>query len=85
MTTPVEVYRDDGGGCYLPAKGTGTTCYHVHAGGRWWELYDFDGVRPVVALDYGPTANREALGRPCERYELPERIVARIDALTPAP
>lgn len=85
MSTPVEVYRDDGCGCYLPAKASGTTCYHVHAGGRWWELYDWDGVRPVSAIDYGPTANREALGRRCEMYELPSRIVDRIATLSAAP
>jgi hypothetical protein len=29
-----EIYREEAGGCYLPAKGTGTPCYHVHHGLR---------------------------------------------------
>lgn len=81
MTTPVEVYREDAGGCYLPAKNSGAPCYHVHAAGQWWELYDFDGVRPVVAAPCGLTPNREALGRHCASYELPARILARIAEL----
>jgi hypothetical protein len=83
MSGPVEVYREEAGGCYMPAKGKGLPCYHVHVAGQWWELYDFDGVRPVVAVDYGPTANREALGRRMASYEVPERILARIGALEP--
>lgn len=78
---PVEVYRDDGGGCYLLAKGSGVPCYHVYAGGRWYELYDFGPPRPVSAVDYGPTANREALGRKCAPWELPPRIAARVAKL----
>jgi len=81
MTTPVEVYREDAGGCYLPAKGKGAPCWHVYSGGTWYELYDFTGEGAVTAVPYGPTANREALGRKCEPYELPPRIAARIAAL----
>jgi len=81
-----EVYRDDGadgrsGGCYLPAKGWHVPCWHTFKGGVWWELYDFGPPRSVTAVNYGPTANREALGRPMQAWELPERIAARIAEL----
>jgi len=76
----VEVYREPGGGCYLPGKGR--PCFHVFAGGAWHELYDFDGVRPVAVIPYGPHANREALGEKLEPYELPARIVATIETLS---
>jgi hypothetical protein len=83
---PVETYRDDpaagrSGGCYLPAKGAAVPCWHVYAGAVWYELFDFGPPRAVVAVPYGPTANREALGRKCEPWELPARIAARIAEL----
>lgn len=81
MSAPVEVFRDDAGGCYLPAKGTGAPCWHVYAGGAWYEVFDFDGQRPVVSVYYGPTANREALGRPMAPWELPPRIAAKVAEL----
>jgi len=43
--------------------------------------YDFDGVAPVSAVPYGPTANRDALGYACKMYELPARIVERVATL----
>ncbi len=86
VTAGLEVYRDDGadgtgGGCYLPAKGWHVPCWHTLKGTTWWELYDFGPPRSVTAVNYGPTANREALGRPMQAWELPARILARIAEL----
>lgn len=76
-----EFYREEGGGAYLPANGSGADCYHVLVAGVWWELYDFNGVDPVTTVYYGQTANREALGRPCKAWELPARILERVAEL----
>ena len=80
----LEVYREDRPGAYMPAKDTGTPCYHVYAGGAWYELYDFGPPRAVSAVYYGTQANREALGRKCEPWELPARIAARVAELVSA-
>jgi len=77
----LEVYREEKGGAYLPGRGSGTPCWHVYARGTWYELYDFTGEGHVSAIPYGPTANREALGRKCAPWELPPRIAARVAEL----
>ena len=77
----VEVYREDAGGAYLPARGSGAPCFHVYTGLRWWELYDFGPPRVVSAVPYGTTRNRAAFGRRLELHELPPRIARRIARL----
>lgn len=78
----VEVYREDAGGAYVGARGSGIPCFHVYTGWRWWELYDFGAARVVSAVPYGPQAHREALGCRLELHELPPRIARRIARLT---
>ena len=80
---PLELYRSPVGGSYLP--GRGHTCWHVFCRGRWYELYDLDGVHPVTAVPYGPTANRDLLGERVEWHELPARIAATVRELASGP
>ena len=79
MTDTLEVYRDPRGGAW-PA-GKATPCWAAFVGGRWFELYDPDGESPVLAIPYGPSANRDALGELMQPHELPPRIAGKVAEL----